>query len=177
MSKFTITNLKKQLAQKTKTELVKEIVILAQTFPQVKEYYKAQGSDIQDLVKKYKEIIEKEFIDGETRGFPKLRFAVAQKAINDFKKLTREPELIADIMLTYVESISWFNTEYGPDSEEFYTRSEDMFETVLALIKQHNLIDNFKSRAYALVKNATDGWGHQDTLEQHYKDVYGEFTE
>jgi hypothetical protein len=104
MGKFTITNLKKQLAQKTKTELVKEIVILSQTFPQVKEYYKAQGSDIQDLVKKYKEIIEKEFIDGKTRGFPKLRFAVAQKAINDFKKLTREPELIADIMLTYVES-------------------------------------------------------------------------
>jgi hypothetical protein len=73
--------------------------------------------------------------------------------------------------------ISWFNTEYGPDSEEFYTRPEDMFETVLALIKQHNLIDNFKSRAYALVKNATDGWGHRDTLEQHYKDVYGKFIE
>ena len=54
---------------------------------------------------KYKSIIEKEFIEGKTRGLPKMRFSVARKAVNDFKKLTNKPELIADIMLTYVESI------------------------------------------------------------------------
>ena len=61
MARFTITNLKKQLSHKTKEDLIKEIAMLCQTFPQVKEYYKAQGSDIQELVKKYKGIIEKEF--------------------------------------------------------------------------------------------------------------------
>ena len=131
MDKFTITNLKTQLSQKTKEDLIKEIATLCQTFPQVKEYYKAQGGDIQELAKKYKDIIEKEFTGGTTRGLPKARFSVVRKALNDFKKLTNDPELIADIMLTYVESISWFNTAYGPDDEEFYNRPEDMFETVL----------------------------------------------
>jgi hypothetical protein len=60
MKKFTIPQLKKQLAQKTKEELVQEIATLCQTFPQVKEYYKARGSNIQEIVAKYKEIIEKE---------------------------------------------------------------------------------------------------------------------
>ncbi len=174
MDKFTITNLKKQLSQKTKEDLIKEIATLCQTFPQVKEYYKAQGSDIQELTEKYKSIIEKEFTAGQTRGLPKARFSVARKALNDFKKLTNEPELIADIMLTYVESISWFNTEYAPDAEEFYTRPEDMFETVLALIKKHQLLEKFKLRAHNIVKNATEGWGHRDSLEERYEEVYGD---
>ena len=62
MTKFTITNLKKQLSQKTKEDLVKEIATLCKTFPQVKEYYQAQGSNIQEITKKYEEIIAKEFI-------------------------------------------------------------------------------------------------------------------
>ena len=177
MSKFTITNLKKELSKKTKKELIQEISKLCQTFPQVKEYYKAQGSDIQEVLKKYKDIIEKEFIEGKTRGMPKARFSVARKALNDFKKFTNEPEFIADIMLTYVESVSWFNTEYGPDVEDFYTRPEDLFETVLALIKKHNLLEKFRIRAYNIVINATDGWGHKDSLEERYEEVYGNFAE
>lgn len=54
MPKFTITNLKKQLAQKSKEALIKEITTLCQTFPQVKEYYQAQGSDVTALLTKYK---------------------------------------------------------------------------------------------------------------------------
>ena len=37
MPKITLTNLKKQLAQKSKDALIKEITTLYQTFPQVKE--------------------------------------------------------------------------------------------------------------------------------------------
>ena len=173
MSKFTITNLKKQLSQKSKEDLIKEIATLCQTFPQVKEYYKAQGSDVQELLKKYKDIIEKEFDTGKKRGLPKARFSVARKALNDFKKLTDDSELIVDIMLTYVESISGFNTEYGPDAEEFYTRPEDMFETVLALIKKNKLLEKFQQRAYDIVENATEAWGHRDSLEERYEEVYG----
>lgn len=172
MAKFTITQLKKQLSQKTKDELIKEIATLCQTFPQVKEYYQAQGSDRQDIAKKYKDIIQKEFIEGKARGLPKARFSVARKALNDFKKLTNEPELIADMMLTYVESVSWFNTEYNPDVEEFYTRAEDMFETVLNFIQKHQLLERFQSRAYNIVENATEGYGHQDSLCERYEQVY-----
>ena len=177
MKKFTITHLKKELVQKTKEELIKEITTLCQTFPQVKEYYQAQGNEIQELVKKYKSMIEKEFIEGKTRGMPKARFSVARKAVNDFKKLTNDIDLIADVMLTYVESISWFNGEYFPDVEEFYTRPEEMFENVLTLLKKQKRLEKFEPRAYNIVKNATDGWGYRDSLEERYEEVYGEWSQ
>ena len=177
MKTITITQLKKQLSQKTKEELIKDIATICQKFPQVKEYYQAQGTDIREIANKYKAIIEKEFIEGMTRGFPKARFSVARKAINDFKKLTDNVELIADLTLTYVESMSSFNSEFCPDSEEFYTKPENLFEEVLALIKEHNLLAKFETRAYDLVANATDGWGHYDSLRERYEDVYGDFVE
>lgn len=177
MDKFSVTNLKKQLFQKTKEDLIKEIATLCQIFPQVKEYYKSQSGDIHELAKKYKDIIKKEFVNDDRRGLPKARFSVARKALTDFKKLTNDPELIADIMMIYVESTSWFNTEYGPDGEEFYTRSEDMFEKVLSLIKKHNLLEKFRARSHQVVKNATEGWGHKDSLEDRYIDVYGKFLD
>ncbi|ESQ14153.1 MAG: hypothetical protein N838_03205 [Thiohalocapsa sp. PB-PSB1] len=176
MAKFTLTSLKKELTQKTKEELIQEISSLCQTFPQVKEYYKAQSSDVQELVKKYKAVIENEFIEGKTRGLPKARFSVARKALTDFKRLTSDPSLIADMMLTYVESISWFNSEYAPDAEEFYTKPEDMFEQALALIKKHHLENRFKLRAHTIVENSCEGWGHQDSLRMQYEAVYGKFV-
>ena len=72
-------------------------------------------SQRQEVLDKYKAIIEAEFIEGRTRGSPKL--SVASKAINDFKKLTTDVELIADLSFTYVESVSWFNNLYNPDVE------------------------------------------------------------
>jgi hypothetical protein len=177
MKKLTLTALKKQLSNKTKAELIQEVAHLYQIFPQVQDYYQAQSADMDDLVRKYKAIIKGEFIEGKTRGLPKARFSVARKAINDFQKLTDRPEVIADVMLTYVESISWFNSEYSPDAEEFYERPVEMFERVLALLSQHQLLEPFKSRVYQIVQNAADGWGFRDCLEGEYESVYGEFVE
>ncbi|MEN8446143.1 MAG: DUF6155 family protein [Cyanobacteria bacterium J06555_13] len=172
MSNFTLTSLKKQLSKKTKDELVQEIAMLYKTFTPVKEYYQAQGDDIQVLVKKYKSIIEKEFIFGKTRGLPSAKFSVARKALNDFKNLTKEPELIADMMLFYVECVSSFNTEFCPDAENFYTAPENLYETALAFIQKHQLEELFRKRAHDIVTNATDGWGHQDSLAEQYLSVY-----
>ena len=106
MSKTNWTQIKKQLQDKTKQELLKEIGTLYQKFPQVKEYYQVQTSGVTEVLEKYKNIIEKEFIEGKIRGLPKARFKVARKAISDFKKLTKDPDLIADLMLTFVASVS-----------------------------------------------------------------------
>lgn len=175
MAKLTVTQLKKQLAQKTKEELIKEIGQLYQKFPQVKEFYQAKAGNVDDVLASYKKIIEKEFIEGKTRGMPKTRFSVARKALNDFKKITKEPLPVADLMLTYVESVSWFNTEFTPDVEEFYTRPEDMFEEALALLKQHNLLAHFRQRTRNIVQNATQAWGHYDSLKERYEEVYGTY--
>ena len=177
MSKFSVTELKKRLSSKTKAELIKDISKICQMFPQAREYYMSQHGDVQELLKKYKNIIEKEFIDGRTRGHPKVRFSVARKALTDFKKLSKDPALIIDLMLTYTASISWFSSAYGPDEEKFYTNPENMFEEALKLIRQHHLEDQFRDQAVAIVTNACDGWGHKDSLLERYENVYGEFVE
>jgi len=173
--KFTVSQLKKDLSRKTKEELICEISMLCKQIPQVREYYQAQTGDTNKIVKKYKAIIEKEFIEGKTRGLPKARLSVAGKAVNDFKKLIKQPDLIAEIMFTHVESISSFCSEFAPDTEEYYTSPENMFEKVLALLKKHGMEKDYESRAYRIVENATEGYGHFDSLEERYEQVYGKF--
>ena len=176
MAKFSVTELKKQLSAKTKDELIKDIAKLCQTFPQVREYYMAQHGDARDLLIKYKEIIEKEFIEGKTRAFPKGRLSIANKALTDFKKLTKDPAMVIDLMLTYTASVSWFSSAYGPDEERYYTNPENMFESALEMIQEHRLEDQFRDQAAAIVKGACEGWGHKDSLHERYEVVYGELV-
>ena len=56
----------------------------------------------------------------------------------------------------------------------FYTSPENMFEKTLKLMGQNNLLGIYKSRVKKIVMNATDGWGHQDSLHDMYEDAYGE---
>lgn len=177
MSKLSIRELKKKLSKKTKVELIEEIADLVKKFNQVKEYYYSQDdpSKLEETLKKYKEVIEKEFIEGRTRGLPKLRFSVARKAINDFKKINQNPKYLVELMLCYSGSVSWFNSNFAPDSEEFYTKPENMFEEALQLASKHGIEENFRDIAYEIVENACDGWGHQDTLKDIFFSTYGEF--
>ncbi|MFT5369169.1 MAG: hypothetical protein ACI8V2_004143 [Candidatus Latescibacterota bacterium] len=175
MIKFDLRQFKKKLEQKDKSELIQELSMLCQKFPQVKEYYQAQESGGVELLTKYKRIIQKEFVEGTSKGFPKLQFSVARKAINDFRKLSKSPELLADLKLTYVESVSEFNNNFGPDTERFYLIPEEMFNEVLRELKANDLLEKFEARAHSLVENATEGWGHFDTLCDYYEEYYGEF--
>ncbi|MGB0847401.1 MAG: DUF6155 family protein [Thiolinea sp.] len=168
---FTLTQLKKHLTEKTQQQLIIEIAELYKTFPQVKEYYQAQHTNIDDIAKKYKDIIIKEF-GGTARSFPKARFSVARKAVNDFKKLTNEPAPVADVMLTYVESTSGFCSEYHPDGENYYVSPENMFIDTLRFMHKHQLLDKFEERAKSIARNATEGWGHRDSLRDSYNDFY-----
>jgi len=170
--KLTLTTLKKHLSEKSKEQLIGDIAELYKKFTPVKEFYQAQHADITDVAKKYKDIIIKEF-GGTGRQFPKARFSVARSAVNDFKKLSNDPVLIADIMLTYVESTSEFCSEYGPDAERYYTSPENMFADTLQFLETHKLLEQFQDRAYLIVSNATEGWGHRDSLRERYDDIYG----
>ena len=174
---LSLSDLKRALSKKTKGELVNEISTLCQKFPQIKEYYQAQMSGPKDVLNKHKSIIEKEFIEGKARGLPKARLSVGKKAISDFKKLTDDTELISDLMLTFVESVSWFSSEFGPDRETFYTSAENMFEKALKLMEKSGLLGKYQSRAKKIVMNATDGYGHQDSLHERYEEAYGKVIE
>ena len=73
MSSFSLVKLKKKLEEKNKQDLTQEILLLCKLFPQVKEYYQTQTSDSQVILERYKDIIEKEFVEGKARGGPKAR--------------------------------------------------------------------------------------------------------
>ena len=49
-----------------------------------------------------------------------------------------------------------------------------MFEKALKLMEQNNLLGKYQSRAKKIVMNATDAWGHQDSLHERYEDAYDE---
>jgi hypothetical protein len=176
MSDFSLVKLKKKLEEKNKQDLTQEILQLCKLFPQVKEYYQTQTSDSEVILERYKDIIEKEFVEGKARGGPKARLGVAKKAIQDFSKLTKEPTLIADLMLTFVECVSNFNADFRSDVEAYYTSPEGMFEKVLIFIKKNDLLAEFAARTYSIVDNATESWGHFDSLCESYEEVYGEFS-
>jgi len=172
MKKLTVTTLKKSLSVKNKQDLILEIAELYKKFPSVKEYYQAQSGNPEAVLEKYKDIIKKEFLDGYTRGFPKARLGVARKAVQDFKKISQEPKLLAEIMFCFVEEISSFNTDFGVDGESYYTSPESMFEDVLKLLEENDLLSCFKNRANHIFENATDGWGHSDSLYETYNQFY-----
>ena len=172
MSKFNLTSLKKQLKFKTQDELIDEIATLYKSFSQVKEYYNSKNADPREIFENYKNIIEKEFVYGKTRGYPKSRISVAKKAVTDFKKLSPKPYLLAELMLVYVESVSGFCTEFGVDVENYYTSSEAMFRDALELLKKIGELKKYQEMAKDIVNNATDGWGHYDDLKEIYDDFY-----
>ena len=151
--------------------MIKEISFLYQQFPQVKEYYKSQYEDSSDILKKYIDIIEKEFVEGKTPGMPKARISVAQKAVRDFRKSISDAALVVDVMLTFVECISNFNDEFGVDGEDYYSEPEDMLEEALKLITANGLTKKFEARAYDIVDRATESWGHVDGLQERYEEI------
>jgi len=175
MGNFSLTNLKKELNKKSKKELITEISTLYKKLSQVKDYYKVQSVDSTEILEKYATIIEKEFDVGKSRGLPKGRINIAKKAIQDFKKLTEDPLLLVDLMFTFVEFISNYNSEFGVDEEKYYNAPEDMFREALILLNTKNLLPNFQERAHGIAENACEVWGHMDSLQSSYEEFYENF--
>lgn len=97
--KLTLNELKKRLVIKTNAELIEEIIQLYKKFPVVKEALQSSLFDDEtETLKKYKDIINKEFI-GRGNSFPKMRLSVARKAVTEFKKISQSTHNIADLMI------------------------------------------------------------------------------
>lgn len=83
--------------------LREELLTLYKTFNAVQEFYapRIEPANIEKVVEKYKQILEKQFYP--KKGFPSLNYSIARKAISDFKKITSDIAAIIDLQLTYVE--------------------------------------------------------------------------
>lgn len=166
---MNVTELKKYLMSLDQATLVGEVVELYRSFDRVKDYYetKLNSESASTVLEKYKDIITLEFFP--KRGFGKARLSVARKAVLDFKKVTKNPNQVIDIMLHYVEVGCQFTDEYGDIDEPFYNSMESMYESALKLIIKTEAQQHYYSRCRQIAKNAVEGWGFRDQLEDLFE--------
>ncbi|MCG3118855.1 MAG: hypothetical protein ALAOOOJD_01134 [bacterium] len=174
MKEISPQQLKQYLTQLPPSQLVDDIIDLYKKFNAVKDYYQNRMAPAagQHLLEKYKAIIQKELFP--TRGFGKLRLAVARKAITEYQKVSDSIPDLADLMLFYVEMGVQFTKTYGDINEPFYDSMETMYERVAKFVTKHQLNSQFVPRFDRIV-NATSGmgWGFHDALTEIYHEHFG----
>ena len=170
-----LNDLKRNLKESSKEELIKEIVELFKKNSFVKDYYilKYDVENNSSVLVQYKDIIENEFFP--KRGFGKARLSVAKKSITEFKKLSQDKTQLAELMVFYVEIGVKFTNWYGDIDEPFYLSMEGMYEQAVKFIVNTKLENIFSERCLEIVNDTAGiGWGFNDQLSQTYYEYLGE---
>lgn len=131
-----ITDLKKQLGQMDRMELIDLVCKLNKNSKEVQAMLDVEfgGSEAEDrLVEDSKEKIYKEFFGKN------LSLKNAKKVISDFKKLSSDKENLAELLLYYVECGVEFIEKYGDIYEAFYVSIENTFAS---FVKEINKFPN-----------------------------------
>ncbi|WP_205694145.1 MULTISPECIES: DUF6155 family protein [unclassified Clostridium] len=176
MSNLKINDLKSYLKDKSNDGLIKEIIELTKQFPEVKQYYgvKLNPASETEVFEKYKKIIENEFFPD--RGLGKMRYSNVNKAISDFKKISNNTQLIAELMLYYAEVGVEFTNEFGDIDERFYNTIERAYNNALEYIFKNDLQEKFKNKADEIKLNTgCIGWGFNENMNEIYYDYYSDF--
>lgn len=166
-------NLKDNLKKLSQSELVGLLMELYRKNSENKELLESKfnAGNETEILKKYKQLVINEFFP--ERGFGKLRYSKMREAIKKFKDVSRNPALLGDLMMTYVESGVRYTNEYGDIDEYFYNAMENMYDNALKYLKTNKLLERFKDRAKGIVKNTQDmGWGFPDSLGEIYNQYY-----
>jgi hypothetical protein len=173
MAKITARELRKYLESRPHADLVNDILSFSSQYDGIKEYYSTRmGQGFSDeLLDKYKAIIRKEFRLTRNDSLPRL--SIARKAINDYKKVSRNLIGLIDLMLFYVESGVVFTNEFGDLYEAFYNSVESVYEGALKLIAVNGLQEQYRSRCRKIVSDTSGiGWGFHDNLSTLFEDAF-----
>lgn len=172
---MNITDLRRQLSALPQRELEDLIIEVCNKNKQFRELVEITFDPALENVafEKYKKQIISEFFTA--RGFGKLRFSVTRNALKNFMDLSKNPELIADLMMTHVESGVNYTNEYGDIDERFYDNIAGMYVKVLRYIAEHDLKEDFIERCKAVVTSSDGiGWGFHDELYDSFYEYYSE---
>lgn len=114
------------------------------------------------------------YFKGKIRGCifnsGKPNLSEARRFILNFKRISADEKYVIDLMLFYVETGDKLSEEYGDLYEQFYTSMENMFISVIGLLREPRnagLKNEFMPRLKWIVDHAAEGWGYKDTLEEH----------
>ncbi len=164
-----INDLKRALKNSSQDDLINTLTDLYRKNSFVKDYFVAKYSDRDgsELIEKHKQIIENEFfpVIGHGRG----RLSVAKKSISEFKKLSEDSQLTAELMIFYVETGVKYTICYGDINESFYSSMESMYDSALKYIYKNDLVEIFNQRCLKVVDDTIGmGWGFHDGLSDTY---------
>ncbi|MFZ4525767.1 MAG: DUF6155 family protein [Chlorobium sp.] len=162
---------KKELARLDKEVLIKLLAELYSKDKATREFLDFYVNPDEDaLHKKCRDKISLAFFP--KRGY-QVRLTEGKKAIADFKKCSSNVELLADLMLFYVEQGVDYTNEYGDIDMPFYNSVASVYDHALLLIKQEHLLPTFAERAELIVHDTRGiGWGFHDDLAGSYMHTY-----
>ena len=169
--KMGLREIKNELKKLDKDKIVDILTDLYKKNKAVKEYFDFYfDPNEKELFKKYRDKVFEAFYP--KRG-DNLKLKDGKKAISDFKKLGPSTELIADLMLFYVETGVEYTNDFGDIDDNFYSSLESTYVEALKLMRKENLLDKFAERTSKVI-NDTDniGWGFHDYLSYVYSEFY-----
>jgi len=171
-----LTNIKKELKKLDKAKLVDLIADLYKKNKSVKEFFDFYvNPDESVLFDKYRDKVVEAFYP--RRGY-NYKLKDGKQAINDFKKLGPSSDLLADLMLFYVETGVKFTNEFGDIDEPFYSSMGSTYVAALRLMKKESLLEKFAERASKIVSDTNGiGWGFHDYLCDVYYTFYTDFSD
>jgi len=98
--------------------------------------------------------------------FESINLSEAKKFITDFKKISKKPEFILELMIFYVEKGTDLENESGGMYEGFYDSRESVFEKIIKILNANpQLIPLFKKRLSKIVEICNKGWGHKESMD------------
>ncbi len=166
-----LTDIKKELKKLDKDKLIELVVDLYKMNKQVKEYFDFYvNPDERELFYKYRDKVFEAFYP--KRGYS-YNLKDGKQAIIDFKKLGTSAELLAELMLFYVETGVKFTIDFGDINAAFYKSLATTYVDCLKLMSNENLLDKFEERVGNIVQDTRNiGWGFHDYLLQVWIDFY-----
>jgi len=169
-----LTEIKKELKKLDKDKLIDLVAELYKKNKAVKEFFDFYvNPDESALFDKYRNKVFEAFYP--KRGYS-LKLKDGKQAISEFKKLGTSSDLLADLMLFYVETGVKFTNEYGDISESFYSSLESTFLATLKLMKKENLLEKYAERTYKVFSDTEGiGWGFHDYLGDVHSDFYPDY--
>lgn len=168
-----LTDLKTQLNNLSKDELIQLIVEVFKKRKDSREVIESKFDPeiVIIALEKYKKQIIDEFFP--EKGLPRLRYSYMRSALKNFKDISSDPELIAELMITHVENGVDFTNEYGDIDEQFYDNIAGMYLKLLKHLSRYNLLAEYKDRCLEIVNETKDiGWGFHDELFDLYHEFY-----
>jgi len=173
MKEFERQRLTIFLDAKNRQELTQLVQELFERSQEVRDYFEVLiTKDDRPFLKKAKEDIIKALYPDE-RGRGGLKLKDVDQAIRNFEFISSKLDSVVQLRLFALEEASALAEEYGGDfGEDFYIFFEDLFENLLQLLFREDKLGVYEHRIKSTIANATDAYGHYDTLMDVFQEFY-----